>query len=141
MEKSIILATPYLISLPGEKSDSGNLNFCENQSLFPNGIQRNFWITNVDEGSTRGNHAHWEESQLLVALHGVVSIIVESAAGKAYTFELNSPSMGLFVPPLHWISVKFTVDAVLLGMSDQEFSEADYIRDKHYFESLSERYT
>ncbi len=140
MEKSIILQSPYLLELPGEKSEGGSLNFWQNLTLFPQGIQRCFWITKVDERTNRGNHAHWQESQVLVALSGKAKVTVESAAGEIFTFALNSPDLGLFVPPLHWISVSFSVETVLLGMSDLEFSEEDYIRDKQYFESLRERY-
>ncbi len=141
MKKSIILQPPYLLELPGEKSEGGSLNFWENMTLFPNGIQRCFWITKVDEKTSRGNHAHWQESQVLVALSGNAIVIVESAAGEINTFTLDSPALGLFVPPLHWVSVSFSAETVLLGMSDLEFSEEDYIRDKKYFESLKEQYS
>jgi hypothetical protein len=138
MEKAIILQFPYLLKLPGDKTESGSLNFWENLTLFPQGIQRCFWITKVDEETSRGNHAHWQESQVLVALSGNATVTIESVAGEILTFTLNSPDMGLFVPPLHWVTVRFSVETVLLGMSDLEFSEEDYIRDKKYFESLKE---
>jgi hypothetical protein len=77
----------------------------------------------------------------LVALNGNAAVTVESAAGEIFTFTLNSPALGLFIPPLHWVSVSFSAETVLLGMSDLEFSEEDYIRDKQYFESLKERYS
>jgi hypothetical protein len=141
MEKSIILQSPYLLKLPGEKTKSGSLNFWENMTLFPQGIQRCFWITKVDEETSRGNHAHWQESQVLVALSGDATVTVESAVGEIFSFTLNSPALGLFVPPLHWVSVSFSAETVFLGMSDLEFSEEDYIRDKKYFESLKERYS
>jgi len=140
MKKSIILQTPYVLSLPGDRKESGALNYWEDKTIFPKGIQRCFWITKVDELASRGNHAHWNESQLLVALSGSVAINVESVAGEITSFTLSAPDRGLFVPPLHWVSVKFTPNAVLLGMSDLEFSEEDYIRDKNYFESLRDSY-
>jgi dTDP-4-dehydrorhamnose 3,5-epimerase len=140
MEKSMLIQSPFLLELPGEKNDSGSLNFWENHLLFPQGIKRCFWITKVDEHTNRGNHAHWQESQLLVAMNGSVSIFVESVSGNKFSYILDSPALGLYVPPLNWVSVKFTAEAVLLGISDQGFAEEDYIRDKHYFESLRERY-
>lgn len=136
MEKSIILQSPFLLELPGEKNESGSLNFWENLTLFPDGIQRCFWITIVNGESNRGNHAHWKESQVLVALSGRAVVTVESVAGEIIVFTLKSPGLGLFVPPLHWVSVSLSTDSVLLGMSDSEFSNEDYIRDKKYFESL-----
>ena len=140
MKNPIVLPSPYLSMLPGEIGERGSLNYFEDENIFPNGIRRCFWITKVDESTSRGNHAHLKESQLLVALSGVATIAVTAASGKSYSFLLDSPSQGLFVPPLHWISVDFSSDAVLLGMSDLEFSEEDYIRNITYFESLRERY-
>jgi len=140
MENSKILQPPYLIKLSGESKASGNLHFWENSDLFPAGIQRCFWITNVATNETRGNHAHWKESQVIVALTGKVFIEIHSAAGDQYSFSLSSPGEGLFVPPLHWIIVRFDSESVLLGLSDMGFSEEDYIRDKDYFETLKKRY-
>jgi len=140
MENSMLIQSPFLFEFPGEKSDSGSLNFWGKNLLFPQGIQRCFWITKVDEHTIRGNHAHWQESQLLVTMHGSVSVFVQSVSGNRFSYTLNSPAVGLYVPPLNWVSIKFTAKAVLLGISDQEFAEEDYIRDKHYFESLRERY-
>jgi dTDP-4-dehydrorhamnose 3,5-epimerase len=122
MDHSIILRTQYLVSLSGEVNELGVLHFWEDSELFPNGIQRCFWITQIAAGETRGNHAHWKEFQVLVALAGKVQIEVLSAAGDSYLFDLNSAVMGLLVPPLHWVVVRIGSDSVLLGMSDQQFS-------------------
>jgi hypothetical protein len=140
MDHLITLRPPYLVRLSGEANELGALHFWENSELFPNGIQRCFWITQIAAEETRGNHAHWKESQVLVALSGKVQIEVFSAAGDSYLFDLNSAGVGLLVPPLHWVVVRFGPGAVLLGMSDQQFSEEDYIRDKDYFEKLKKRY-
>lgn len=126
----------YLISLPGNSNDVGSLNFWENLSLFPKGIQRCFWISKVADGQTRGNHAHWQESQVLVGIAGKVKVEVLGVNGQKAFFELEDSSQGLFVPPLNWVRVSFFPGSVLLGMSDSAFSEEDYIRDQTYFETL-----
>lgn len=140
MENLKILQSPYLVQLSGESKASGDLHFWEDSDLFPDGIQRCFWITNVAANETRGNHAHWKESQVLVALAGKLFIEIHSVAGVQFSFSLSSPGKGLFVPPLHWIIVRFFPESVLLGMSDMQFSEEDYIRDKDYFETLKKQY-
>jgi hypothetical protein len=140
MENLKILQSPYLVQLSGESKASGDLHFWEDSDLFPDGIQRCFWITNVAANETRGNHAHWKESQVLVALAGKLFIEIHSVAGVQFSFSLSSPSKGLFIPPLHWIIVRFSPESVLLGMSDMQFSEEDYIRDKDYFETLKKQY-
>lgn len=127
---------PRLVTIPGQVNDSGSLHFWENSELFPQGVLRCFWISGVKVDEPRGNHAHWEESQVLIALAGKVEIKVEGIDGSWNNFPLEGSSSGLFVPPLNWIEIRFSSDAVLLGLGDRVFSEEDYIRDHNYFGSL-----
>lgn len=139
MSENLIVNDPFIVRLPGESTLTGNLHFWENEELFPQGIKRCFWISGVKEGDTRGNHAHWKESQVLVALTGSIEIEVENIKGEKWNFPLSGSGNGLFVPPMHWVVVLFSPDAVLLGLSDLPFSEDDYIRDRNYFGSLQEK--
>ncbi|MEB2782126.1 FdtA/QdtA family cupin domain-containing protein [Algoriphagus sp. C2-6-M1] len=139
MSESIVAKTPYAFTLPGHSNESGSLHYWQNLALFPDGIQRCFWISGVKEGDTRGNHAHWQESQVIVSMVGKVHLEIHSALGEIHHFELNSPEQAVFIPPLNWLIARFTLNSVLLGMSDQAFSEDDYIRDFDYFEKLQER--
>lgn len=139
MSENLINQDPFLIRLPGESTPSGELHFWENEELFPEGIKRCFWISGGKEGETRGNHAHWKESQVLVAISGSVVIDIENINGRKWNFRLSGSGNGLFVPPMHWVVVHFSHDAVLLGLSDLAFSEADYIRDRNYFGSLQSK--
>ena len=129
-------SAPILIEIPGQVKANGAVHFWENASLFPHGVQRCFWITGVKEGETRGNHAHWKESQVIVALAGRLVVRIEGMDGRTTQFELHEPGKGILVPPLNWVEVRFSPDAVLLGLSDRAFSEEDYIRDKDYFGNL-----
>ncbi|SFU17853.1 WxcM-like, C-terminal [Algoriphagus locisalis] len=138
MPESIISKSPYLFTLPGNSSETGSLTFWENLELFPEGIQRCFWISGVKEGETRGNHAHWEESQVVVAVAGKVLLEIQSVQGETFKFTLDSPNQAVFIPPLNWLIARFSTNSVLLGMSDQAFSEDDYIRDLEYFGKLQE---
>ncbi len=130
--------TPRYIEIPGNINDSGSVHFWENPLLFPKGILRCFWISGVKSGESRGNHAHWEESQVIVAVSGRLEISVDGVEGSKAVFTLEGPGSGLFVPPLNWVSIRFSSDAVLLGLADRAFSEKDFIRDKDYFGSLQE---
>jgi hypothetical protein len=127
---------PSLVTILGNSNESGSVHFWENAELFPQGILRCFWISGVREGESRGNHAHWEESQVLVAVNGSVEVRVSGLDGSAHTFSLQSAGSGLLVPPLNWIQILFSSDAVLLGLSDLAYSESDFIRDKDHFERL-----
>lgn len=139
MPDTLNAKAPYSFNLPGNSSEKGTLHFWENLKLFPSGIQRCFWISAVQEGETRGNHAHWKESQVIVAVAGKVKLEIRSVQGEVYIFELDSPEQAVFIPPLNWLVARFEHNAVLLGMSDQAFSEDDYIRDINYFGKLEQR--
>lgn len=129
---------PRLVKIPGNITDSGAVHFWENAGLFAHGIQRCFWISRVKSGETRGNHAHWREAQVIVALNGEVDIQVEGLDGSRSRFLLDCPDKGLYIPPLNWIEISFSEDAVLLGLGDLVFEEEDFIRDKSYFDRLKQ---
>ena len=136
MPESIIAKSPYAFTLSGTSNETGSLIFWENLELFPEGIQRCFWISGVKEGETRGNHAHWQESQVIVAVAGKVLLEIQTVEAEVFKFELSSPEQAVFIPPLNWLVARFTTNAVLLGMSNQAYSEEDYIRDLDYFGEL-----
>lgn len=129
---------PVLITIPGVVGHHGSVHFWEDKTLFQNGIHRCFWITGMEEGDVRGQHAHWMESQVILAVAGSVEVKVLSVDGKVHQFTLLKPSIGIHIPPLNWVEVVCSKGAVLLGLSDREFAEEDYIRDKSYFERLKE---
>ncbi len=132
----LVYQAPRFIEIPGNVSESGTVHFWEDAGLFPNGILRCFWISNVKAGESRGNHAHWQESQVIVALAGKVEVKSEGVDGSKAEFTLDNPGKGIFVPPLNWIEIRFSEDAVLLGLGDLVFREEDFIRDKDYFGRL-----
>lgn len=133
--KRLAYQEPRLIEIPGQSNSSGSVHFWENATLFPQGIQRCFWITGVKEGESRGNHAHWQESQVLIAVAGTLAVNVWGIDGQTLSFNLTQSGTGLFVPPLNWLEIYFSADAVLLGLGDLPYSEEDFIRDKNYFGS------
>ncbi|WP_338219717.1 sugar 3,4-ketoisomerase [Algoriphagus sp. oki45] len=126
---------PRILPVPGLENPSGNIYYWDESPLFPQGIKRSFWICGVAAGEIRGKHAHYQESQLLVAMNGLLRVRVESASGEVSHFSLSSPAEGLFVPPMNWVEVEFSPGAVLLGLADRAYDESDYIRDKKDFGS------
>lgn len=117
------------IEFDGKNSESGSLNFWENRLIFPEGIQRCFWVHAVPHDVTRGKHAHRKETQVLLALSGHIEVKVVSLEGISQSYVLDNPAKGLLIPPMHWVETVFSKDAVLLGLSDREFSEDDYVRE------------
>jgi len=132
---------PDIILLDGQKSSLGLLTFINKPEDFPIQIKRTFWITGVPEGSARGFHAHFEETQVLVCLQGMLKIFFEDLEGEKFQFELKEPNQALVLPVMVWSEVTFFDNAILLVLSNKYFSEKDYIRKKQDFERLQQEYS
>jgi hypothetical protein len=77
----------------------------------------------------RGQHAHRECSQFLMAPTGKIEVAVTDG-DRIQEYRLDTPIVGLLVPPLVWASELFaSVTSSLLVLCDREYDEADYIRD------------
>jgi hypothetical protein len=135
-----LLSKPELIFLEPNGNESGQLHFVEEPTKIPFPIKRLFWLNKIAPGAKRGIHAHREESQVLVCLTGKVSALLEVLSGEKFLFELNSPSKALLIPPMVWTEFTFDKDSVLLGISDRQYSEGDYIRERAEFEVFQKKF-
>lgn len=132
--------TPQLIPLESKVNSTGKLTFFEGFEDFPFPINRSFWISGVPEGAKRGVHAHKKENQLLICLQGNVCVDLEDLSGAKFSFHLTDADHALFIPPMTWSSVRFGPDVLLLVLSDQQYDEEDYIRNKEEFQILQHRH-
>ena len=81
----------------------------------------------------RGEHAHRECHQFLIAAHGRLSVVVDDGRERKEVV-LGEPSVGLYMPPGIWgIQYKFQPDTVLLVMASHAYDAGDYIRDYSEF--------
>ena len=134
------LLRPVLVQLKSNIQPSGKLTFFEGSAAFPFPIKRSFWILGVPEGEKRGVHAHKIENQLLVCLHGKVTVHLDCLDKEQYTFVLDQSDKALVLPPMVWSSVTFGEGAVLLVLADRAFDEGDYIRNPKDFEHLQKEF-
>ncbi|MCH7408303.1 FdtA/QdtA family cupin domain-containing protein [Belliella sp. DSM 111904] len=125
---------PRLLHFDGQNRLDGHIRFLSTGEDFDFDVKRVFWISGVPENAVRGVHAHKKEEQLLVAISGTLIIDLEDKSGIKSKFVLDEPSKGLFIPAMHWSSVEFAHDAILLGLGNMPFDEEDYIRDKDAFD-------
>ncbi len=124
------MTQPYLFSLPRHgTADSGWLAVAESAAL-PFAVKRVYWIFEVPVERVRGRHAHHTLEQVLVAIHGCVTIHLR-IEGQANTlhFQLDHPSQALYLPPHCWPELHFGPGAVLLCLASQEYDAADYIHE------------
>ena len=129
--------TPCLIELAEiGLPELGYIAIAENSKL-PFEIKRVYWTYYTPESVTRGNHAHRQLRQIVFAVHGAVQFSLENGFGDKMNYSLDNPAVGLFIPELHWRTMGFSHDAVLLCLASAEYDESDYIRDFTEFKNLS----
>lgn len=117
-----------LVSLPKITDGRGNLAFLESYNHIPFQIERVYYLYDVPLQTIRGEHAHFELEQLIIACSGSIDITLDDGyTSKKYT--LNDPCCGLYVAPLIWRRLEnFKNRAVCLVMASKKYQESDYIR-------------
>jgi len=124
-----------LRAIPSVANALGSIGVLEDSALVPFTIHRVYYIYAVPEGSERGSHAHKKLEQFIVAASGSFTVELDSGTTKE-SFVLDSPSVGLYVPPGMWRDLKdFSPNTVCLVLASTKYDEADYLR--NYDEFLS----
>ena len=105
----------------------------QQQMVRPFNMQRAFWITDVPEGTTRGEHANRSCTELVVAVKGSVRIWLTDGHEETEVL-LSSPDMGIYIPPMVWCRLRdFSADAVVLCLADEDYDRSTYINDYETF--------
>tara|TARA_B110000971_G_C19730012_1_gene372612 strand:+ start:141 stop:548 length:408 start_codon:yes stop_codon:yes gene_type:complete len=120
---------PYLIDFDKIGDPSlGYISIVENNDQIPFEVQRVYWTYFTPNHVERGNHAHKELQQLIVAVSGVIEFTLISKQNERDLFILDNPDKGLYIPPGYWREMKFSHNAVLMCLASEIFNENDYIR-------------
>jgi hypothetical protein len=91
--------------------------------------ERIFYLYDVPEGGSRGAHAHKDCHQLIIAISGSFKVALFDGLTER-TVELNSPDVGIHIPPGIWASeVDFASGSLCLVLASMTYDEEDYIRD------------
>lgn len=122
-----------IIELQNIGDHRGSLTFVENQRQVPFAIKRVYYLYDVPVGCRRGAHGHLKLEQFILAINGSFNITVDDGLEKK-TFELHSPHVGLYVPPMIWRDLdSFSPNAVCLVLASDFYDEADYFRKYNEF--------
>lgn len=117
----------------------GNLSVGEFEQEIPFTPKRYFLVYGVPTAETRGEHAHRQCHQFLIATHGSVRAVADDGHTRE-EFLLDRPDIGLYLPPMTWgIQYRYSADAVLLVFASDHYDAADYIRDYAEFVALVAR--
>ena len=124
---------PYLIELPKIIDSRGNLSVIENRKEIPFDIQRVYWLYEVPIGELRGGHAHTDLEQILIALHGNLTVTVDDGKIRQ-TFVLDKPNQGLYIGNNIWREMsEFSEGAVCLVLASKPYDPTGYIRNYDEF--------
>lgn len=119
--------------LPRFRDDRGSLVVAELPDDLPFAPRRIFSVYDVPSEDVRGEHAHRECQQLLLAVHGSLSVRLEDGTDSREV-RLDVPTVALYIPPMIWgVQYRFTADAVLLVLASHAYAAEDYIRDRDEF--------
>jgi hypothetical protein len=116
----------YLLKIPIFKDFRGSLGVVEKCIYFK--INRIFFI--YDLKKKRAEHAHQKNKQLLICLKGRIKVNIEKKKVKK-SFELSSPSIGLYLYPDDWHSIfPISKNPILVSICSQGFDKKDYFYEK-----------
>lgn len=117
----------------------GALTFGEINQHLPFEPKRFFIVFDVPTREVRGEHAHLALHEFLICLRGTCSIALDDGTHRDEVI-LDSPTVGLHVPPRLWrVHYKYSPDAMLLALCSDIYDAADYVRDYDTFIELTHR--
>jgi hypothetical protein len=132
---------PYTIELTKLGDPSiGYLSVVDFQEILPFEPARIYWTYYTPESIVRGRHAHHQTEQIIIAVSGNILVNIETINGELFTFKLDKPNLGVYIPPQAWHTMQYSHSAVQLIIASTKFDEADYIRDYADFEKLKKKY-
>jgi UDP-2-acetamido-3-amino-2,3-dideoxy-glucuronate N-acetyltransferase len=133
------VAGVQIYEMPLVEDLRGCLSFGEYGQHLPFLPKRYFLVFNVPSKEVRGEHAHKTLNQFLVCMKGSCSIVVDDGKNREELL-LDSPRIGLHIPPLIWATqYKYTPDAALLVLASEAYDADDYVRDYDKFMEILER--
>ena len=121
----------HTIKLPCIPDERGSLVPIEFPTL-PFEPQRIFYVYGVKDGCFRGDHAHYATEQFIVAVNGHLDVEYNDCQINGI-IELNSPDVGVYVPPGVWTRIIFNNNAMMLVLASFPYYQFDYITDAEVF--------
>jgi UDP-2-acetamido-3-amino-2,3-dideoxy-glucuronate N-acetyltransferase len=125
--------------LPNFSDMRGDLMAIELDSNLPFDSKRCFFVHSVPNQRVRGEHAHVECSQFLIAIYGSLYVVLDDTVNRSEIL-LDKPDFGLFIPPGIWgTQYKFSRDAVLCVFASHPYDSDDYIREYSKYLGIKRR--
>jgi dTDP-4-dehydrorhamnose 3,5-epimerase-like enzyme len=136
MSRQSMVQGVRLFVLPRITDIRGSITVGEVGQSIPFALKRCFVVFDVPSVETRGEHAHRTCHEMLICVHGSVSVVVDDGRTRE-EFTLDKPDWGLHIPPMVWATeYKYSHDAALVVLASDHYDADDYIRDYDEFRSL-----
>ena len=105
----------------------GDLNFAEFQRIGKFETKRIYFISNVPEKISRGEHAHKALNQIFFAVTGKLNLTVTDG-NVTESVELDPQEKAYFLPAGYWRELSnFTNNAICVVLASEHYDEGDYI--------------
>ena len=115
------------IDIPALQDNRGVLRVLDEADL-PFQCRRIYWLSEVPEGKSRGNHGHRTLEQVFVAVSGSVSIRVWGDGGGEASYSLDQQGPALYVQAGCWRELSdFSSNAVVLVLASHPYDPEDYV--------------
>jgi hypothetical protein len=129
----VSLSDCRIIDLPKITDPRGNLTFVEGCGHIPFDIRRVYYLYDVPGGSDRGEHAHRNLHQFMIAMSGSFDVHLGDGHGER-KFHLNRSYYGLYIPPMLWRRLdNFSSGSVCMVLASERYDAADYIHEYDQF--------
>lgn len=126
-----------VIDLPTDATSDGRLTLVANSACELMDVKRVFYLFDVPSGATRGGHSHFADKQLIVAVSGSFTVVVDDGLERK-EFMLNRPNQGLFIPAGIWRELKdFSTGSISMVLTSDVYVEEDYVREYDQFLALT----
>ncbi len=125
-----------LIRLRRVDETRGSLCVAEVGDQVPFEIQRVYWVFAVPDGAERAHHAHRDQYELLVAVHGQFTVHCDDGAVES-AYTLDSSETALLVPPMVFHRLdEFSPGSVCLAFASGLYDAGEYVSEYAEFREL-----
>lgn len=126
-----------LINMKVFGDERGKLVSLEGGKNIPFDIKRVYYIFDTLPDQERGQHAHKNLEQIIVAMDGACEFVLDDGKNRE-TVRLNRPDVGLYIGKNMWREMHhFSYGCKLMILASEYYDEKEYIR--NYDEFLKER--
>lgn len=123
---SVTFARCTLVRLPSFVDERGSLVVTERGADLPFEVKRVFLIHAVPDGARRGGHALERSEEVLIAVHGSVTVDVDDGV-TCWRIVLDDPTVALHVRTGVWCEENsFGTDGVLAVLASEIFDPDEF---------------